>query len=146
MSVNFAASSYNVGMEEQKLIAALLAALAVNELVHIIFEIWGIRQKVAWLTARMDKKPHGDWPLNINTITRTLLLHTGMFIVFVGLVFLLLIKLGLATHVLMWVAVVALVVTYAFTVLGMDAYHSEIGGLLRRYKRRGGDKKLGNRN
>ncbi|MES2970863.1 MAG: hypothetical protein V4702_00905 [Patescibacteria group bacterium] len=122
-------------MEAEKLLAALVASLAINEFIHIIFEIWGIRQKVAWLAARLDKKPHGKWPINIDSLVKTLALHLTLFIFFVGLAFLWLTLGEFSTQTLLKVSIFALIVTYAYTVLGMDAYHSDIGKLLTRYKR-----------
>ncbi len=121
-------------MDEFRLLAALLAALTINELVHILFEIWGARQKVAWLQARMDKKPHGDWPININSLTKTVTLHVVLFFLFTGLAFALFMILELSSRQLLQISIVLLIVTYSYTVFGMDAFHGEIGQLLKRYK------------
>lgn len=122
-------------MLNEKLLAALVAALAINEFIHVMFEIWGIRQKVAWLRARMDKKPHGEWPLNIDTLAKTLLLHGAMFIILTGLFYGILVYLNVTVLNLLYISVLCLVVTYSLTVFGMDAFHGEIGQLLRRYKK-----------
>lgn len=118
------------------MLAALVAALAFNELIHIIFEVWGVRQKVYWLSARIDQRPHGNWPINIDSLTKTLLLHSVLFGVCVGLAFGLLVWLGLAAETMLSGAIVLLIMSYSYTTLGMDAYHQDIGKLLRRYRRR----------
>jgi hypothetical protein len=123
-------------MDEFQLLAALLAALAVNELLHILFEVWGIRQKVSWLQARMDNKPHGDWPININNLTKTLTLHAALFLLITCVTFATFIILDVSSRTLLQISIGLLIVTYAYTVFGMDAFHSEIGHLLKRYKRR----------
>ncbi len=122
-------------MENEKILAALVAGLALNELLHIVFEIWGIRQKVSWLTARMDSKPHGAWPLNIDTLAKTLLLHSLMFIVFSGFSFALFSYLNLSIETSLQLSILFLVFTYSFTVFGMDAFHGDIGKLISRYKK-----------
>lgn len=122
-------------MNMTNLLAALVAALAFNELIHLVFEIWGIRQKVTWLTARIDHKPHGNWPVNIDTLGKTLLLHGVMFATITCLFFGIMLWLELPTQTLLLVAVVLLVVAYSFTTFGMDGYHREIGRLLKRFER-----------
>jgi hypothetical protein len=122
-------------METTTLLTVLVAALAFNELIHLMFEVWGARQKVAWLKARMDQKPHGDWPIRIDSLAKTLLLHGALFCLCVGVAFAGLVWLNFHPHILLGLACVLLVVTYSFTTLGMDAFHQEIGALLKRYKR-----------
>lgn len=116
------------------LMAALVAALAVNELVHIIFEIWGVRQKVSWLDRRINNLSHGKWPLNINTLGKTLLLHSIMFILITGVSFGILLQLGLSTEQFLLIAICALIVCYSYTTFSVDAYHTEIGKVLKRFK------------
>lgn len=117
------------------LLAALVAALAFNEFVHVVFEVWGVRQKVAWLKARLDGETHKDWPVNINSLTKTIVLHSILFAFFVSLAFGLLLVLKVPTDTLLIISILLLVVTYSYTTLGMDAYHQEIGNVLKRYKR-----------
>lgn len=117
------------------MLAALVAALAINEFVHIVFEIWGLRQKVAWLTARMDKRPHGDWPININSLTKTILLHACLFCLFVITAFLGFSFMDLSSHAMLQISIIVLLITYAYTIFGMDAFHGDVGKLIKRYKR-----------
>lgn len=122
-------------MDTTRLLATVLAALALNEFVHICFEVWGIKQKVTWLKHRMDSKPHGSWPIHIDTFAKTILLHTILFIVSTGGFTALLLVTHPSTATLLSISIVTLVITYAFTTIQLDAYHSEIGKLLARYKR-----------
>lgn len=121
-------------MDSTKLLAAFVAALAINELIHLVFEIWGLRQKIAWLTARMDKKPHGTWPININSFTKTILLHLMLFTFFVGVSFVIFAVTGLSAAALLMLSVAVLIICYIYTVLNLDKLHCEIGKLLKRYK------------
>ncbi len=119
----------------ENLLLNLLIALIGNELIHNAFEIWGIRQKVAWLHARIDKRPHGEWPININTAVKAYGLHVFLFFVITGVFFGLLLALNLSQTVLLRLGILLLVASYALTTLTIHEFHSEIGVLLKRFKR-----------
>lgn len=119
----------------EKILLTLFVALAGNELVHNCFEVWGMRQKVAWLHARMDKRPHGDWPININTAAKAYGLHTGMFVAINAVLFGILLLFDLGQTRLIEIGLLLLVVSYALTTLTVHEFHLEIGVLLKRFKR-----------
>ncbi len=113
----------------------LLVALIGNELAHNCFEIWGMRQKVSWLQARMDSQPHGDWPININTAAKAYGLHTVLFFGITAILFALLLILNFSQENLIMLGLLLLVISYALTTLTVHEFHLEIGRLLRRFKR-----------
>ena len=59
----------------------LVAALAASEFVHTLFEIWGIRQKVSWLGLVTNGKPHGTWPINVDSLLKVWGLHLAILMV-----------------------------------------------------------------
>lgn len=119
-----------------ELLSALILALAINELIHNAFEIWGARQKVQWLTHRIDQKPHGDWPINVDTWLKTILVHKVLLVVIVSMCWLALVALRLSPQSELTVACGVLLLSYGYTVFAFDRFHRDIGQLLRRYKRK----------
>lgn len=113
---------------------ALLFALCLTGLVHNLIEIWGMRQKVAWLRARIDGKPHGKWPVNIDTGTKTIMLHGLILIIFGGLSWWLALAFDLSNSVLVWGSIITLLLSYILTTAYVDKFHTEIGKLLKRFK------------
>lgn len=119
-----------------KLLSALILALAANELIHNAFEVWGARQKIHWLTSRLDERPHGDWPININTWLKTIAVHVVLLVTLVGAFMAVFASLSLSAPTMLTIAIIILLVSYAYTVLAFDRLHKDIGHLLRRYKRK----------
>src|SRR3954463_16160100 len=118
-----------------KTLAGLIFALTVNELVHNLVEAWSIRQKVRWLQARMDNQPHGDWPMHVDTRPKTYLLHTSLLVIIGGSAYLLARLLDISAGVLLTSSLILLLISYVLTTHYIDAYHRDIGALLKRYKR-----------
>lgn len=112
----------------------LLVALCVNEFLHNSFEIWGIRQKVQWLDARMHDKKHGTWPININTELKAYSLHAGLFIGITGAAFIILLALPLSARQLLIGGIILLSLSYGWTTNRVHYFHLEIGKLLRKFK------------
>lgn len=114
----------------------LLFALAWAELVHNAVEIWGMRQKVAWLAARMDGRSHGNWPVNIDTKLKTAALHVVILIAAGGVAWLVAVILELQNDQLAGVAIAVLGLNFIYTTATVDSFHREIGSLLKRFRRR----------
>ncbi len=93
-----------------------------------------MRQKVSWLTARMDNTSHGRWPINIDTKTKTALAHFMIFIILNTIALLTLSQFEFTATVLLKASIIVLLTSYAVTTLKVDAFHTEIGRLLSRYK------------
>lgn len=109
----------------------LLTALIINEVLHNLFEIWGIRQKVQWLNMSMHGKPHSTWPINIDNNRKVWLLHITMMLLFTSLAYWLLGECGLVDDKLVAIGVGLLIGSYIYTVYKVHFYHSEIGFLIR---------------
>ncbi len=119
-----------------ELLSILILALSLNELIHNAFEIWGARQKVEWLTARIDHKSHGDWPINIDTWVKTILVHSILLAVLVGGFVITFSLLRFEAEAMLLVAIGVMLLSYGYTVYAFDRFHHDIGQLLRRYKRK----------
>lgn len=111
-------------------ILILLISLCFAEVVHNAFEIWGMRQKVQWLKASMHGKPHGRWPINVNTKLKTVLLHSFILVLFGGIAFFLLKSIDFSAIKLVQFGIVALLFNYAYTTWKVDRFHNEIGELI----------------
>lgn len=112
----------------------LLFALACAEYIHNSLEVWGMRQKVEWLEARLDKRKHGTWPVNIDTKLKTALLHAAILILITALAWQAAVWLKLSNEQLVGSAIIILFLNYVSTTITVDAFHREIGLLLKRYK------------
>ncbi len=115
--------------------ASLLFALCINELVHNLFEIWGIGQKIQWLQARIDNKTHGDWLIHIDSKFKTILVHAILLIFCTGVVWLIVSLIQITQSALLWASIVTLLVSYILTIIYVDACHSKIGKILNLYKK-----------
>lgn len=113
----------------------LLVALAVGELVHNLFEIWGMRQKVAWLGLNMDGKPHGKWPLYIKTYTQVWVLHISILVFVAGLSYGLFALLNISDNVAILIGIMTLLLCYGIVVHKVHRFHMEIGRLIRKAKK-----------
>lgn len=113
----------------------LLVAFAVGELIHNLFEIWGMRQKVAWLGLVMNGKPHGKWPLYIKTYTQVWVLHIAILVSVAGLSYGLFMLLNISDSAAVFVGILTLLICYATVVHKVHRFHMEIGRLIRKAKK-----------
>ncbi len=108
----------------------VLVALCGAEFVHNNIEIWGMRQKVGWLSIVQNGQMHGKWPINVNTKLKTVVLHSTILLLFGGLFYLILKALNLSDHNLVVTGIVILLINYACTTWCVDIYHNQIGKLI----------------
>lgn len=111
-------------------LSRLLVALAVTELVHNRFEVWGMAQKVLWLERRLRKRPIGRWPINIDRPWKTIVLHLLLLVVVGAIVWVTLGQLGNQRQRLA-AAAILLLINYGLTTAQVDRFHRQIGRLLR---------------
>lgn len=114
----------------------LLAALCVVEFIHNNIEIWGMQQKVSWLSLSLLGKPHGKWPINVNTKFKTVLLHGSILFLFVTISYLALKALDLSDKRLVLISIILLLINYICTTWRVDIYHNQIGNLINKAKNR----------
>lgn len=113
----------------------LFVALAVTEFMHNGFEIWGMRQKVQWLDARMNHQKHGKWPININTALKAYGLHAAILVLITGVTYLGLSAFNISSTRLILTGIILLATSYTWTTAKVHFYHLEIGKLLSKFKR-----------
>ena len=113
----------------------MLAALAVSELVHNMFEVWGMRQKVEWLGQSLKGKPHGTWPIHIDSHLKVWSLHIGMLFSISGVTYALFSVANISNHAVVLLGVATLIANYFLTVVKVHHFHIEIGALIAQAKR-----------
>lgn len=113
----------------------ILVALCVTSLIHNALEIWGMRQKVRWLRISMQGRRHGKWPFDIDSKLKSASLHSAIFIVTTGVMFLILESLGISDRALIGIGISVLIVSYIHTTWKIDTYHTEIGSLISKAKK-----------
>jgi hypothetical protein len=119
-------------MDGERILASFVAALAINELLHMVFQIWSARHKVSRLHASRDKRPYSRRPVDIDMLAKTLGFHTLMFVIITGLFFGIFLTLQLSIETSLLIAVGTLLVTYSFATIAMDGYRNDIVSLLNR--------------
>ena len=115
----------------------ILVALCLAEILHNSFELWGMKQKVSWLSLVLDKLEHGNWPMNINTKLKAVIFHIFILIVSSWLFYIVLRLLHLSDQSLVFTGIVLLVANYIYTTWNVDNYHTQIGKLITKVKKRG---------
>ncbi|MBA3679559.1 hypothetical protein H0W80_05265, partial [Candidatus Saccharibacteria bacterium] len=65
----------------------LLLALAINELIHVAFETWSVRDKVARLSAYINNKPYEETKLKIDTRAKSYGISIALFLVIVPIAY-----------------------------------------------------------
>ena len=113
----------------------ILVALCVVELVHNAIEVWGMRQKVSWLSSTRRDKVHGHWPVNINTGLKTIILHGYIIGLVGGLSILTLGIMDLSQTRLVTLGITTLLFNYIFTTWHVDKFHNEISQEINVYKK-----------
>ena len=111
-------------------IAYLLAALAINEFVHNIFELWGLSQKLTWLDKGLKGIKPGTWPIHIDTKVKTFALHSLMLVLVAGLTFFTFVIVQVSTETSLIIAALALVFNYMYVVIKTDSIHEHIGRII----------------
>ncbi len=110
----------------------LITALCFAEFVHNVVEIWGMRQKVQWLKLSMSGRPHGHWPINIDSKTKTILLHFLILFVIGGSAFVILKLMHLQETTLLITGISVFLINYIYVTWRVDCFHAEIGELIKK--------------
>lgn len=113
----------------------LALALATNELLHNIFEIKNIREKVKRLVAYMDKKPYKELPLNIDTRAKSYAVALIAFMVFTLPLFGIYTLLNINADTAIKLIVGLLVASFVLTGYFVDQYHVDIEKVTKRFKK-----------
>jgi hypothetical protein len=100
-------------MDFERLLASLVAALAINELVHIGLETWGVRAR-------------------IRAFKNTIIWHGLVFAAVTGLFFALFLRFEVSIQTLLYLTIFLMIVIFAYTTVVMDEYHVQIGKLLKK--------------
>lgn len=117
-------------------VLVLLISLCFAEFMHNAIEIWGMRQKVSWLSQSLDGKKHGKWPVHIDTKLKTLIFHVIILFIITGLSYVLLKWLNFTNGALVTLGIVILIINYIFTTWKVDKFHMEIGRLIKDAKKK----------
>ncbi len=109
----------------------LLLALATNELLHNVFEVKNMREKLKRLTAYMNKKAYKELPLNINTRAKSYAVSLVAFIAFVGPLWLVFSWLDPTPELAIKLAIGLLTATFIATAITVDKWHVDVEKITR---------------
>ncbi len=111
---------------ELTILLTLAAALSINEFLHVFAEVTSTRQKVARLSAYINKQPAKEMPIKIDTRLKSYAVSLVLFILITSLSFGLLLWLDLGSETLVKIIIGMLIGSYAVAAIGFDKYHVEI--------------------
>lgn len=114
----------------------LLLALATNELIHNIIEANSVRQKVARLSAYINKKPYQEMKVKVDTRAKAYGIATVAFVVVTGILFGIFSLINLQGNTALWYGIVVLVLAYFVSGILLDKFHVEIERVTRPFMKK----------
>lgn len=104
----------------------LVLAVATTELLHNIVEATNVRNKVARLSAYINKKPYKEMNVNIDTRAKSYGIAAGAFVVLTAIALGVFSLLNLQGNAVLWYMIVVLILAYVVRSVLLDKYHVEI--------------------
>jgi len=112
-------------------LAALLLALSLNELIHVLAEVLGMQGKLKRLSTYMAGKPYTEMKISIDTRAKSHAISIGMFIIIVGLAYFGLSLTSMSLELSAVLSCIALVLSYVIMFLMVHDYHVSIERITR---------------
>lgn len=113
----------------------ILLALVTNELIHSLFEVHNIREKVKRLKAYMDKQPYKELALKVDTRAKSYAITTASFFLFTLPLYFGYVKLDLDELTAYKLMVALLIFCFFANAYFIDKYHVEIEQITKKFKK-----------
>lgn len=104
----------------------LTLALVTADLLHNLAEASNVRNKVARLSAYINKQPYTEMKMKIDTRPKAYGLAAASFVILTGTSLIIHSFLNLGGDTALWYAIVVLVISYFVLGVLLDKYHVEI--------------------
>lgn len=114
----------------------LVLAVATTELLHNVVEATNVRNKVARLSAYINKKPYKEMSVKIDTRAKSYGIAAGAFVVLTVIALGIFSLLNLQGNAVLWYLIVVLVLAYAVRSVLLDKYHVEIERVTRPFMKK----------
>ena len=113
----------------------LVLALCINEFIHVCSEAWAARDKVKRLSDYINKKPHKEMKLKVDTRLKSYAFSLGIIIILTPIFYLTISFLNLGNETCLLLSVAILIVSYVVSFVWMDKYHVDIEKVTKIFKK-----------
>ncbi len=113
----------------------LVLALCINEFIHVCSEAWAARDKVKRLSDYVNKKPHKEMRLKVNTRLKSYAFSMGIIIILTPIFYFGINILNLSNETCLILSIAALVLSYVVGFVWMDKYHVDIEKVTKIFKK-----------
>ena len=113
----------------------LVLALCINEFIHACSEAWAARDKVKRLSDYVNKKPHKEMRLKVDTRLKSYAFSMSIIIILTPIFYFGINILNLSNETCLILSIVALVLSYVVGFVLMDKYHVDIEKVTKIFKK-----------
>ncbi len=113
----------------------LVLALCINEFIHVCSEAWAARDKVKRLSDYVNKKPHKEMRLKVDTRLKSYAFSMSIIIILTPIFYFAINILNLSNETCLILSIVALVLSYVVGFVWMDKYHVDIEKVTKIFKK-----------
>ena len=113
----------------------LVLALCINEFIHACSEAWAARDKVKRLSDYVNKKPHRETKLKVDTRLKSYTFSLAIIIILTPIFYLVIKFLNISNETCLILSVLTLVLSYVVGFVWMDKYHVDIEKVTKIFKK-----------
>jgi len=113
----------------------LVLALCINEFIHVCSEAWAARDKVKRLSDYINKKPHKEMRLKVDTRLKSYAFSLGIIIILTPIFYFGINILNLSNETCLLLSVLTLIISYIVGFVWMDKYHVDIEKVTKIFKK-----------
>ena len=113
----------------------LVLALCINEFIHVCSEAWAARDKVNRLSDYVNKKPHKEMRLKVDTRLKSYAFSMCIIIILTPIFYFGINILNLSNETCLILSIAALVLSYVVGFVWMDKYHVDIEKVTKIFKK-----------
>jgi len=113
----------------------LVLALCINEFVHVCSEAWAAREKVKRLSDYVNKKPHKEMRLKVDTRLKSYAFSMGIIIILTPVFYFVISLLKFSNEACLLLSILTLVASYVVGFVWMDKYHVDIEKVTKIFKK-----------
>jgi predicted permease len=113
----------------------LVLALCINEFIHVCSEAWAAREKVKRLSDYVNKRPHKEMNLKVNTRLKSFAFSLAIIIILTPIFYITIALLKLSNEASLILSATTLFISYVVGFIWMDKYHVDIEKVTKIFKK-----------
>jgi len=113
----------------------LVLALCINEFIHVCSEAWAAREKVKRLSDYVNKKPHKEMKLKVDTRLKSYAFSIAIIIILTPIFYIAIDILNFTNDVCLILSATTLFISYVVGFVWMDKYHVDIEKVTKIFKK-----------